>query len=239
LNSEAQSIQQLEAALKLKKANYSLNVTPFYSLLSNVPNLQFGFLDSKGQTYNPTTQYGKFETIGVELEGTYAFNSKFSLRGQATIQTSKAVEFKTWISSGVDASKDQLLDFSGNETDNNAQLMFGLTPMYQSNKFNAQLNYYYLGSRQANIPNAFKMPAFGQLDLSIGYEISKNIKLQGNINNLLNTYGVLGWSGPGGFPAALNRQGFTKDYIAANPNAVYSTQGSMPRAYFLTMIYKF
>jgi iron complex outermembrane recepter protein len=40
-------------------------------------------------------------------------------------------------------------------------------------------------------------------------------------------------------PAALNRQGFTKDYIAANPNAVYSTQGSMPRAYFLTMSYKF
>lgn len=117
--------------------------------------------------------------------------------------------------------------------------MFGLTPMYQSGKFNTQLNYYYLGARQANIPNAFKMPAFGQLDLSIGYEISKNIKFQGNINNLLDTYGVLGWSGPGGFPAALNRQGFTKDYIAANPNAVYSMLGSMQRAYFLTMSYKF
>jgi hypothetical protein len=52
-------------------------------------------------------------------------------------------------------------------------------------------------------------------------------------------YGVLGWSGPGGFPAALNRQGFTKEYVAANPNAVYSTQGSMPRAYFITASYKF
>jgi outer membrane receptor protein involved in Fe transport len=77
------------------------------------------------------------------------------------------------------------------------------------------------------------------MDLSVGYDISKNIRLQGNVNNLLNTYGVLGWSGPGGFPATLNRQGFTKDFVSANPNAVYSTQGSMPRAYFLTMSYKF
>jgi hypothetical protein len=28
-------------------------------------------------------------------------------------------------------------------------------------------------------------------------------------------------------------------YVAANPNAVYSTQGSMPRAYFITASYKF
>ncbi|GGD82698.1 hypothetical protein GCM10011514_53480 [Emticicia aquatilis] len=239
LNTEAQNIQQIEAALKVKKSKYSLNITPFYSLLSNVPNLQFGFQDSNGQTYNPTTQYGKFRTFGVELEGTYAINANFSVRSQATIQNSKAVEYKTWIASGVNASKDVLLDFSGNETDNNAQLMFGLTPMYQKGKFNVLLNYYYMGARQANVPNAFKMPAFGQLDLSVGYDLNKKLRLQANINNLTNVYGVLGWSGPGGFPAALNRQGFTKEFVAANPNAVYSTQGSMPRAYFLTLSYRF
>ncbi|WP_435356388.1 TonB-dependent receptor [Emticicia sp. SJ17W-69] len=239
LNTEAQNIQQIEGALKLKKSKYSLNVTPFYSLLSNVPNLQFGFQDANGQTYNPTTQYGKFRTFGVELEGTYIVNPNFSVRAQATIQNSKAVEYKTWIASGVSASKDVLLDFSGNETDNNAQLMFGITPMYQKGKFNALFNYYYMGARQANVPNAFKMPAFGQLDLSIGYDLSKKLRLQANINNLTNVYGVLGWSGPGGFPAALNRQGFTKEFVAANQNAVYSTQGSMPRAYFLTLSYKF
>jgi iron complex outermembrane recepter protein len=117
--------------------------------------------------------------------------------------------------------------------------MFGITPSYVAGKFNASLNYSYMGARQANIPNAFKLPAFGQVDVNLGYDVSKKVRLQGNINNVLNTYGVLGWSGPGGFPAALNRQGFTKDYIAANPNAVYATQGSMPRAYFLTASYKF
>jgi hypothetical protein len=49
----------------------------------------------------------------------------------------------------------------------------------------------------------------------------------------------MGWSAPGGFPAALDRQGFTKDMLAANPNAVYSTLSLPPRAYFLTVRYKF
>jgi hypothetical protein len=49
----------------------------------------------------------------------------------------------------------------------------------------------------------------------------------------------MGWQGPGGFPAALNRDGFSPEFIANNPNATFSTQGSMPRAYFLTATYKF
>lgn len=239
LNTEAQNIQQVEAALKVKKAKIALNITPFYSVLSNVPNLQFAFLDSTGSNYNPPTQYAKYRTYGVEFEGSYAFNNKFSVSAQATIQNSKAVHFTTWISSGKSQQYDVLQDYSGNETDNNANIMFGISPAYTSGKFNAVVNYYYLGSRQANIPNAFEMPAFGQVDLSLGYNVSKRIRLQGNINNLLNKYGVLGWSGPGGFPAALNRQGFTQEFIKVNPNAVYATQGSMPRAYFLTISYKF
>jgi outer membrane receptor protein involved in Fe transport len=239
LNTDAQNVQQFEMALKVKKHNFNFNLTPFYSLLSNVPNLQFGFLDATGTKYNPTIQYAKYTTYGVEFEGNYAFSPSFSIRGHATIQSSKATSFKTWVSSGINKASDTILDFSGNETENTPTLMFGLTPTYNIDKFNVSLNYTYMGDRQANIPNAFKLPAFGQADLSLGYEVSKKLRLQGNINNVLNTYGILGWSGPGGFPAALNRQGFTKDYVAANPNAVFATQGSMPRAYFMTVSYKF
>ena len=239
LNTDAQNVQQFEMALKVKKSNFNFNLTPFYSLLSNVPNLQFDFLDASGTKYNPTIQYAKYTTYGLEFEGNYAFSSSFSIRGHATIQSSKATSFKTWVSSGVNKASDTILDFSGNETENTPTLMFGLTPTYTVNKFTASINYTYMGDRQANIPNAFKLPAFGQADMSLGYEVSKKFRLQGNINNVLNTYGILGWSGPGGFPAALNRQGFTKDYIAANPNAVFATQGSMPRAFFLTASYKF
>ena len=239
LNTTAQQIQQFEAALKIKKSRLSLNVTPFWSALSNVPNLQFGFTDDKGATYNPPIQFGSYRTYGLELEGNYAFTSHLSLRGHATVQSSTVDSYKTWISGGKGPSSDVLQDFSGNETDNNARLMVGLTPTYTAGKFIASLTYNYLGARQANIPNAFRLPAFGQADLSLGYDLTAKFRLQANVNNLFNTYGVLGWSGPGGFPAALNRQGFTKDFIAANPNAVYATQGSMPRAYFLTASYTF
>lgn len=239
LNVAAQNIQQVEAAFKVKNAKTALTITPFYSLLSNVPNLQFAFQDSLGNNYNPPTQYGKYRTYGVEFEGSYAFSSTFSVSAQATVQNSKAVQFATWISSGKAQQFDVLADYSGNETDNNANLIFGISPSYHSGKFDAVVNYYYMGARQANIPNAFKLPAFGQVDVSVRYAISKKFRLQGNINNLFNKYGVLGWSGPGGFPAALNRQGFSPEFIAANPNAVYATQGSMPRAYFLTASFLF
>ena len=239
LNTAAQHIQQFEVALKVKQRNFSLNITPFFSWLSNVPNLQFAFVDSTGSNYNPAIQYAKYKSYGVELEGNYAFSSSISIRAQATVQNSKATSYKTWIASGKSRSDDVLQDFSGNESDNNAKLMFGITPMYSHKQFYASVTYNYLGSRQANIPNAFKMPAFGQTDLSMGYDFTKRVSLQLNINNVFNKYGVLGWSGPGGFPAALNRQGFTKEFIAANPTAVYATQGSMPRAYFLTIAYKF
>ncbi len=239
LNTDAQNIQQVEAAWKVKTATTSLNITPFYSVLGNVPNLQFAFQDSLGNNYNPQTQYGKYRTYGVEVEGSYAFTNHFIVSAQATVQNSRAVNYTTWIGSGKSQQYDILKDYSGNETDNNAQLMFGISPAYTSATFDATINYYYLGARQANIPNAFKLPAYGQLDVSLGYKVSKNVRLQANINNLFNKYGVLGWSGPGGFPAALNRQGFTPEFIAANPNAVFATQGSMPRAYFVTAFFKF
>ena len=76
-------------------------------------------------------------------------------------------------------------------------------------------------------------------DLAFGYDFSEKFGLQLNINNVFDKYGILGWQGPGGFPAALNRDGFLPDFVANNPNATFSTQGSMPRAYFLTATYKF
>ncbi|MCU7549731.1 TonB-dependent receptor [Chitinophagaceae bacterium LB-8] len=238
LNTDAQKTEQLEFGFKAKTGKLNLFVTPFYSKLSNVPNLQT-FTDTNGANYQPAVQYAKYKTYGLEVEANYAFTDHFSVRGIATLQHSEATEFTTWIANAPGKQDDVLADYSGNETDNNARVILGLTPTYSANNFYASLNWNYLGARQANVLNAFRMPAFSQFDLSIGYDVSKRVGLQANVNNLFNTYGVYGWSGPGGFPMALDRQGFTPEYIKANPDAVYATQGSMPRAYFLTVSYKF
>ncbi|MBO0929782.1 TonB-dependent receptor [Fibrella aquatilis] len=234
----AQNVEQVEAAYKVSTQRLKLFVTPFYSVLSNVPNNQT-FTNANGSNYNPGTQFAKYTTTGVELEASYNVTRQFAVRAGATVQGSTATSYKAYLENGPGPQDDVLLDYSGNETDNNARLIFNINPTYSGTRFFASLNYTYLGARQANVPNAFQLPAFGTADLSAGYTVTPKLTLQANINNLFNTYGILGWSGPGGFPAALNRQGFTKAYVAANPNAIYATQGSMPRAYFLTASYKF
>ncbi|MEY2867983.1 MAG: hypothetical protein RIR01_383 [Bacteroidota bacterium] len=234
----AQHVQQIEAGYKINTPKFKTFITPFYSVLSNVATTQT-FTNTNGSNYSPLTQFATYKTIGLEFEGSYAITDNIGIKAGATLQNSKASTYKIWIANASGPDDDVLQDFSGNETDNNAKFVFNIGPSFNTKKFNSALNISYMGSRQANVQNAFKMPAFTTLDLSMGYDFSKKFNVQANLNNILNTYGVMGWSGPGGFPAALDRQGFSKAYINANPNAVYSTQGSMPRAFFLTASYKF
>ena len=234
----AQKIEQFEVGYKISTPKLKVFATPFYSTLSNVSTTQT-FLNTDGTYYNPGNQFNAYRTYGLELETNYSFTDQLALKVGATIQNSKATTYKTWIANASGPSDDVLQDLSGNETDNNAKLIFNISPSYNINKFYSSLNFSYMGARQANVQNAFKLPAFTTVDLAMGYDFSKKFGLQANVNNILNTYGVMGWSGTGGFPAALDRQSVTKEFVAANPNAAYSTQGSMPRAFFLTASYKF
>ncbi|WP_317168896.1 TonB-dependent receptor [Flavobacterium undicola] len=132
-----------------------------------------------------------------------------------------------------------IADYSGNETDNNVKVIFRVSPTYTSGKFYSSLDFSYMGKRAANVPNAFELPAYKQTNLNLGYNLTSKLQLQANINNLFNQLGVMGWSAPEGFPAALDRQGFTKEQLNANPNVVYSTLSLPARAYFITATYKF
>jgi outer membrane receptor protein involved in Fe transport len=96
-----------------------------------------------------------------------------------------------------------------------------------------------MGKRAANVPNAFELPAYNESNLNLGYNLSSKWQLQANINNLFNQIGIMGWSAPGGFPAALDRQGFTKEDLESNPDAVYSTLSIPARSFFITATYKF
>lgn len=234
----AQKVSQLEGGFKMTNEKTKLFVTPFFSILSNVPDIQT-FTNEAGTNYTPEIQFNKFKTAGVEIEFSHALTKSILINANAVIQQSKAASYKTWLANGNGAADDVLLDFSGNETDNNANVILNINPIYNGDKFFAGVNISYMGARQANVPNAFDLPAFTTVDLSAGYDLTKKMRIQGNLNNLFNVYGILGWTGPGGFPAALNRQGFTKEYIAANPNAIFATQGNMPRALFFTLTYKF
>lgn len=234
---EAQSIQMAELGLKFKNDKVNFFVTPFYTLASNIPNFQI-FQNADLTYYAPPRVYQKIRTTGVELEGNVALNKSFSIRAVATLQNSVADSFSVYLTTANGPADDKLQTYHGGKNDNVGTMLM-ITPTFTSGGFVASLNFQYMGKRWANVGNAFQLPAFGSMDLNLGYTINKRIQLNASINNLLNTYGVMSWAAPGGFPASLDTQGFTKAKLDADPNGVYSTLSIMPRAYFLTATYKF
>ncbi|MEM1120013.1 MAG: TonB-dependent receptor [Bacteroidota bacterium] len=235
-----QETRQVELGLKARTGKLNIFLTPFYTLLDNIAIRQLGQeTDDISTTYATPTLFNGYETYGVELEGIYEFTNTFNIRAVATVQESKAVDFSAWDLGANGQTDDRIVDFSGNETDNNANIMLNASANYSKDKLFATVNWSLMGERVANVPNAFNLPAFDQTNLSVGYRFTDNFQVQANINNVFNQEGIMGWSAPGGFPAALDRQGFTSADLAANPNAVYSSLSIPPRAYFLTLIYKF
>lgn len=240
LNPQAQKVRQIEFGVKAKTQNLNLFVTPFYGVLSNVPNVQT-FQNADQTFYSPPTVYNKYRTYGVEVEADYSFTEHFNVRGVLTLQKSEAVEFETWLQNSFGPGDDSLVSYSGNETDNIARSIINITPSYNLDKFYAQLTWAFMGKRQANVANAFLLPSFSQFNFSTGYDVSKHFQVGLVINNIFNTYGVMSWSRPGSFLQALDRQGFTKEMYeeAVKNNTPYSTVSIPARAYFITATFRF
>jgi iron complex outermembrane recepter protein len=234
---EAQDIKMAEFGVKYRSKNLSLFLTPFYTLAGNVPNFQI-FQNADATYYAPPRVYQKFETKGLELEGNYAFSQHFSIRAVGTIQSSVANEFAVYLAKTNGPADDEKVVFDGKNNDNIGN-MFTVTPTYSTDKLTASINWQYMGERWANVGNAFQLPSFSSFDLNLACRLNKHIQVNGTINNLANTYGIMGWAAPGGFPASLDTQGFTKQMLEANTSAVYATLPIMPRSYFLTLSYKF
>lgn len=238
LNPLAQKTQQIELGMKAQTSKATFFLTPFLSILSNVPIQQAGLETNDLSTlYATPVLYNKYVTKGIELESNYQFNKHFGIRGVATWQTSRAVDYQLWDLGSNGRADDKILRYSGNKTDNIPALMVRLTPTYTIGKFRSALEWSYMGKRAANVVNAFNLPAFSQTNITAAYQLNRSFRAAITINNVLNTFGVMNWAAPGGFPAAIYSQNFTKAQLDANPNAIYSTISIPPRAFFLNLTY--
>ncbi len=239
LDPAVQSITQIEVGYKYQSSKLNLAVTPFYSKLSNILQA-FTALDNTGTLYNLQPFFNSTETQGIELEATGNVSKNFSIRGVATFQTSKLLQYKSATAGPTSfRADDSFVDYSGNKADNTPQVILNITPTYAVGKFYAFLSYQYTGDRYANAPNAFILPGFSQVDLGAGYTVGKRLSLNLNINNATNSVGVVGWGAPGGFPSVFNKSDFTTSIREANPNAPFAINVTQPRAYFLTATYRF
>jgi iron complex outermembrane recepter protein len=234
-----QKVTQLETGYKIQSEKIELAFTAFYSLLSNVYS-SYATLDENNVLYQLTPYYNKRRSLGVETEATYYFNKNFSTRISATLQNTTWPSYKI-STAGPTASKDDdtFYDYSGNQAALTPDIMLSITPTYITNKFSASLSYQYIGSRPANTPNAFELPGYSQIDLSIGYNITPKLSLNANVNNVLNSLGVMNWGAPGGFPAVYQLSDFTKEKMLAQKDMYFPIMGTAPRSYFLTLSYTF
>ncbi len=240
---EPEKTIQIELGIKMVSGRNNLFITPFYSALDKVPLYQRGQNAGLPATFYPTPKlYNKTHTIGIELEGNYAFNKNWSVRASAVVQQFTADRYQYWDTRDVGPADDTLIDRSGKKISSSSPpLIFNLTPTFTKDKFFANINWYYMGERAANSSETFYLPAFSQFDLNMGYAFSKKILLQASVNNLLNTFGIMNWTAP--TPSGLPFDTFDTDLFspekrAANPKAVYFTSAIQPRSFFVSCSFK-
>jgi len=239
LDPRAQDLKQIEVGFKSSLSkNLQLVITPFYSLLSNIPTVTPA-QNEDGTLYNTPVIFNEMETYGVELETNYK-TERFAVRGVFTFQKATAKVWKTWITGSNGSADDTTEDFSGNKADNNPSVMFNIAPSYSiTNKFDVYANWRFMGDRPANVAGTFTLPSFSQFDVGLNYRASDRLNFNFNVVNILDGTGVMSWQAPGGFPASLDRQGFTPAQLAANPNSTFGVVSIQPRSFYLTATYQF
>ena len=231
-------VTQVEMGLKVKRDKLTAFITPYYSRMTNLATSAY-VSDQNNNFYYTPNVYSSRQSYGLELEGTYSPVSQLSIRAVATLQRTRSILSRSWVTGDPGAQDDRVEEVRGGRIAGTPDFMATLTPTYTASRFSAFVNYYYLGKRAANNLETFYLPGFGQTDLGLGYRFTKRLTLNGNINNLFNKVGVMDWQAPGGFPNSGNTGGFTPAQREGNPNAVFSILPIQPRSLYLSASYRF
>lgn len=235
---------QLEGGLKYQTGKISLTITPFLSILSNIPLGGFANNSSGASAtfYSLPVLYNKAHAKGIELETNIQINSRWAVRANAVVQQFVSDKYRTWNVRNDGSQDDTIIDLSGKKISFfAAPYIFNITPFYQYKKLYAGLNWYGLAKRAANANEAFYLPAFNQFDLNLSYALSSKINFKFSINNLFNYFGVMDWTAPvtdGIAFSTFNTAAFSKTDRFQNPNAIYYTAGIQPRSFFLDFTVK-
>ncbi len=233
---------QLEGGIKYLTAKTNITVTPFLSILSSLPTLNFD-TDTLGNLYNLPILYNKVHATGIDLETNIQLGEGWNIRANGVIQQFFTDKYQQWYTGNPGAQDDSIIDQSGKKISFfAAPYIFNIAPSYNYKKLYVGLNWYSISKRAANANEAFYLPGYSQFDLNLGYALSKKVNIKFSINNLINHFGIVDWSAPitdGIFFTAFNNALLTRETIKANPNAIYYTMGIQPRSFFLDLTIKF
>ena len=234
-----QTVTQVEFGFRHRSTGVRLSINPFYSLLSQVRTQQL-FTNADGTTYVPVPLPSSQRTYGLEIEGNFDLTSTLNLNIAGTVQKATSRNFAIYVANAPGPADDTITRVPDGEADNTPQVFGTTTVTWRPIKaFSSFISWKYLGSRQANRYNTFKLPAFSQFDLGASFDIGPNFSINANVNNALNSKGVFSWSPAGGLLASLDRQSFTPAQLAANPGQTFNIVTVQPRAMFVGATVKF
>jgi outer membrane receptor protein involved in Fe transport len=234
---EVQQITQTELGIKYNFKDFSFTSTLFWSQLKNIGIANFEFDSDTNSIFYTPIQFNTSRTIGLEWESVYSPVQNFTFRFNGIIQNPKASDWKIYDAGGtVDMSDDTILDFSGNVLPFNPKLMFNLSGEYQKDKISTFIRWQFMGKRDGNVANGFKLPAYSNFNLGVGYEISERLSANILVNNIFNSEGLANFFGENSFGA--NANGATPEFIQANPDASFVVVPILPRGILLNLSYK-
>ncbi|WP_345274988.1 TonB-dependent receptor [Litoribaculum gwangyangense] len=232
-----QKITQLEIGSKYNLKDFSFTTTAFWSELNNIGIANFEFDSDNNSVFYTPIQFNTSRTIGLEWESVFTPIENFAFRFNGIIQKPKATEWKIYnAAESVDISDDTIEDFSGNTLPFNPRLMFNFSNEYQKNKISAFFKWQFMGKREGNVANGFKLPAYSIFNLGLGYEINEKLSANLLVNNLFNSEGLANFFGENSFGA--NANGATPEFIQANPDASFVVVPVLPRGTLLKLNYK-
>jgi iron complex outermembrane receptor protein len=247
-----QKIVQWELGYKFHKPGYSIDITPYYSVLTQIAQNGFPVVpgpdSGNGGWFVATTPANKTSNTGVELDGRFDFGYGFALRTAVTWQKSKEIDSFNWVlKPGVtaltafDYSGLELIDVNaGNKALDIPDVLATITPSYTRGPFLAQLQWQYVGAREGNNSDAFVMPAYDQTNLTLRWNFTERLLLSFIANNVFNSVGITEWGAPGNILSGpFGTASYTRAQVLANPNAVFYIQQIPARAYFLKASYNF
>lgn len=236
----AEKIQQIEMGLKYREGGVFIQAFPFWSKNSNIADNQtFTYkagTPNAGTNYSPPPVFGQVETYGIEISSDFDITDRFNLHADLTLQNPKAKGFSTYTQGPIgDGSDDIVSTVPPGTADNNPKVIARATATYRPvEALSLFATYSYLGKRAANRRNAWYLPAFSTVDVGLAWDVNRNFSVQGNITNLFNTVGIMGWAKGGSLLTALDRQTLTPAQVAADPNQLFSVLPNQPRAFYLT-----
>ncbi len=235
---EVQKINQAEIGVKYNFKNFSFTSTAFWSQLKNIGIANFEFDSDDNSIFYTPIQFNTSRTIGIEWESIYSPLQHFTLSFNGIFQNPKATDWKIYDAAGsVDPSDDNIIDYSGNILPFNPKLMFNLSNEYQKGKISAFLKWQFMGKRDGNISNGFKLPTYSIFNAGGSYQINKYLSANLIVTNLFNSEGLANFFGPNSFGA--NANGATPEFIAANPDASFVVFPVLRRRALLKLNYSF